>query len=125
MTTTKLDCFQDLLDYVFDEANMYKKEKYLGGRVMNGTAFDKETQLRLQYCVGGFFVEGWIDNTKLRIYGHINNGWVAYYCHASDVIDEGAVNGTFKATCLGRNNSKETLRRETLKHVHIFSKEIR
>lgn len=79
---------KEFTDYVMNPDNIYKKEMYTGGRVMNSTAFGKEAHMRMQYCAGGYFAEGWIDGMKFRIYGQVTGGWRAAVCHADDVINE-------------------------------------
>lgn len=91
MSTEANDIVVNFLDYVFDRDNIYKKEKYTGGRTMNGRAFGTEASMRLQYCMGGFFAEGWAGEIKFRIYGNIRDereAWACHICHLNDVIDE-------------------------------------
>lgn len=91
MSTEANDIVVDCLNYAFDASNIYKKEKYTGGRTMNGHSFGTEASLRLQYCMGGFFVEGWAGAIKFRIYGNGINEvqvWWLHVCHLNDVIDE-------------------------------------
>lgn len=80
--------FVDMLDHFLDEANVRDPNKYLHGRVTNGKAFETEAQLRTQYCNGGLFVEGWIGNMKVRMYGRLYGGWDLYFGHISEAIDE-------------------------------------
>lgn len=92
------DIVVDCLDYAFDASNINKKEKYTGGRTMNGHAFGTEASLRLQYCVGGFFIEGWAGAIKFRVYGNVRDEletWVCHICHLNDVIDEKNTKLTF------------------------------
>jgi len=84
----KTNKFVDYLAYVFDESNRYKREKYTGGRTLNGFAFDLECSIRVQYCVGSSYAEGWIGNLKFRIYICPLKGYRAYTCKGDEVIDE-------------------------------------
>lgn len=87
----KANQFLEYVDYVYDGANKYKREKYTGGRTLNGFAFEQECSIRVQYCVGSSYTEGWIGNLKFRIYICPLEGFRAYVCKGDEVIDE--VNG--------------------------------
>lgn len=88
--TEQRNIFKEFVDYVFDQDHERQRDKFLGGRVLNGFAFGVEANLRFQYCAGGYFAEGWIGSLKFRIYGNVagDNGWTGYFCHSSGVIDE-------------------------------------
>lgn len=86
--TSNANIFLEYVDYVFDDKNKYKREKYLGNRIMNGTAYSLEASIRLQYCVGSSYAEGWIGNLKFRIYICPYIGYRAFACNADEVIDE-------------------------------------
>lgn len=80
--------FADAVDHFLETLNARDPSKYLQGRVTNGTAFAHDAQLRTQYCVGSMFVEGWIGNMKVRMYGNISYKWYIYFGHISEGIDE-------------------------------------
>lgn len=101
--------FADLLDHVLDTDNVRNHEKYLQGRVTSGSVFGKEASLRVQYCVGGFFVEGWIHNMKIRMYGAVYGGYHIYFCHVSETIDEVNTKGNYTHGGLPRTNWKKDL----------------
>lgn len=75
--------------YVFNKNYVNKSEKYTGGRTLSAKAFGGESVLRIQYVYGSFFIDGYIENMKLRVYGNsVANTWKCFTCPMGDVINE-------------------------------------
>lgn len=104
----KANQFLEYVDYVFDESNKYKREKYTGGRTLNGFAYAQECSIRVQYCVGSSYAEGWIGNLKFRIYICPLKGYRAFTCLGDEVIDE--VNG---------NKNIGTTKEELIEYINV------
>lgn len=66
---------QHYLDYVSNEDHVWNDEKYITSRQLQGTSFDHETSLTMQYCRGASFARGMIGNTKIKIYGSTLQGF--------------------------------------------------
>lgn len=108
------DIIKDFVDYVFDTANIFDREKFLGGRNVTGDAFGKEANLRYQYCSGGYFAEGWAGNIKFRIYGLTSRTVTTWRYHVCPI--DGQINEEDDTFCfIGRR--KEMLLDELKRHV--------
>lgn len=101
--------FVEVLEHVLNTDNVQNHAKFLQGRVISGSICGKEAELRVQYCVGGFFVEGWIDNMKIRMYGDVYSFYKVYFCHISDSMVEVDHGGNYRQGMLPRTNWKEEL----------------
>ena len=67
MAEKRDDDLAEVLFHSFDPTNVWKKDQYVN-RTQVGTSIGVESSLSFQYVRGSAFVNGWIDETAIRIY---------------------------------------------------------
>lgn len=77
MSNTKRDPLQSFADHAFNPQNVWDPEQFIQGRTMNGKleGTEADSSLRMQYCHGNSYAEGYLNASAIRIFGSHLQGY--------------------------------------------------
>jgi len=77
MSEVERDPLQKFADHVFNPNNVWDPEQYIQNRTMSGklTGHCSDSSLRMQYCHGNSYAEGYLGDTAIRIFGSNLQGY--------------------------------------------------
>lgn len=76
------------LSYITDPENVWDKDKYLSSRRVSGTVFGQEASFTYMYVLGNAYMDGYIGDSKVRVYYLKLQGFQIYLGPIGEPLDQ-------------------------------------